>query len=70
MAWIVLCIAGFFEIIWAFYMKQSEGFTRLVPTIITLIPIPVIGTRRPASTLSAVASVVVPPVTAWAALVI
>ncbi len=37
MAWIVLCIAGFFEIIWAFYMKQSEGFTRLVPTIITLV---------------------------------
>lgn len=37
MAWIVLLIAGLFEILWAFYMKQSEGFTRLVPTIITLV---------------------------------
>ena len=36
MAWIVLVVAGLFEIVWAFSMKQSEGFTRLWPTIITL----------------------------------
>lgn len=37
MAWLFLVIAGVFEIIWAFAMKQSEGFTRLWPTIITLL---------------------------------
>ena len=35
MAWIYLTIAGLFEIIWAFSMKQSEGFTKLVPSLIT-----------------------------------
>ena len=37
MAWIVLFIAGILEIVWAFYMKQSDGFTRLVPSAITLL---------------------------------
>lgn len=37
MAWVYLLTAGFFEIIWAFAMKQSDGFTRLTPTIITLV---------------------------------
>jgi len=37
MAWIVLFIAGILEIVWAFYMKQSDGFTRLVPSVITLL---------------------------------
>jgi len=36
MAWILLGIAGLLEIVWAFSMKQSEGFTRLVPSLITL----------------------------------
>jgi quaternary ammonium compound-resistance protein SugE len=36
-AWIILLIAGLFEVVWAFSMKQSEGFTRLWPSIITLI---------------------------------
>jgi quaternary ammonium compound-resistance protein SugE len=35
MAWILLIIAGIFEIIWAYFMKQSQGFTRLVPTVAT-----------------------------------
>jgi quaternary ammonium compound-resistance protein SugE len=35
-AWIVLIIAGLFEVVWAFAMKQSEGFTRLWPSVITL----------------------------------
>jgi quaternary ammonium compound-resistance protein SugE len=35
-AWLILCIAGLFEVVWAFAMKQSEGFTRLWPSIITL----------------------------------
>ena len=36
MAWLILCIAGLFEVLWSFAMKQSEGFTRLWPSIITL----------------------------------
>ncbi|PZQ99949.1 MAG: quaternary ammonium compound-resistance protein SugE [Cereibacter sphaeroides] len=37
MAWIILVIAGIFEVVWAFAMKQSDGFTKLVPTTITLV---------------------------------
>ncbi|MCJ8163056.1 quaternary ammonium compound efflux SMR transporter SugE [Acinetobacter zhairhuonensis] len=37
MAWIVLVLAGIFEVIWAYSMKMSEGFTRFVPSVITLI---------------------------------
>lgn len=36
MAWIALFFAGLLEIVWAFAMKQSHGFTRLVPSLITL----------------------------------
>ena len=36
MAWLVLIIAGLFEIVWAFSMKQSEGFTRLWPSVVTV----------------------------------
>lgn len=34
-AWIALVFAGLFEIVWASAMKQSQGFTRLWPSIIT-----------------------------------
>ena len=37
MAWIVLFVAGLLEIVGAFSMKQSEGFTRLVPSVVTLV---------------------------------
>ncbi|MEW4468917.1 quaternary ammonium compound efflux SMR transporter SugE [Parasphingorhabdus sp. JC815] len=37
MAWIYLFIAGIFEVVWAYAMKQSEGFTRLVPSVITMV---------------------------------
>ena len=36
MPWIYLVIAGLLEVVWAFSMKQSDGFTRLYPTLITL----------------------------------
>jgi len=36
MAWISLLIAGLFEIVWAYFMKQSHGFTRLWPSVATL----------------------------------
>ncbi|MBN8829108.1 MAG: quaternary ammonium compound efflux SMR transporter SugE [Sphingomonadales bacterium] len=37
MAWIILVIAGLLEVVWAFSMKQSEGFTRLWPSVVTLV---------------------------------
>ena len=37
MAWIYLVIAGVLEIVWALAMKQSHGFTKLVPSIVTLV---------------------------------
>jgi len=37
MAWAYLILAGIFEIIWAYSMKMSEGFTKLTPSIITII---------------------------------
>ncbi|WP_315128175.1 SMR family transporter [Comamonas antarctica] len=37
MAWIYLVVAGLFEIVWAFTMKLSEGFTKLGYSAITLV---------------------------------
>lgn len=36
MAWIVLLFAGLFEIVWAYSMKLSDGFTKLTPSLITI----------------------------------
>ena len=36
MTWIFLIFAGIFEIVWAYSMKLSEGFTKLTPSLITL----------------------------------
>jgi len=37
MAWIVLFVAGLLEIVWAYYMKASEGFSKPIPSIITIV---------------------------------
>lgn len=37
MAWVFLLTAGFLEIVWAFTLKQSQGFTRMGPTVITIV---------------------------------
>jgi quaternary ammonium compound-resistance protein SugE len=37
MSWIILIIAGLLEMVWATTMKQSDGFSRLTPSIVTLI---------------------------------
>ncbi|MBO1074344.1 quaternary ammonium compound efflux SMR transporter SugE [Roseomonas marmotae] len=37
MSWIALFVAGLLEVGWAAGLKQSEGFTRLVPSILTII---------------------------------
>jgi quaternary ammonium compound-resistance protein SugE len=36
-AWITLIIAGILEVVWAYFMKQSHGFTRIVPSIICIV---------------------------------
>ncbi|WP_428387931.1 DMT family transporter [Mucisphaera sp.] len=37
MPWLYLTLAAIFEVIFALAMKQSEGFTRLWPTVVTII---------------------------------
>nr|WP_315280416.1 quaternary ammonium compound efflux SMR transporter SugE [uncultured Acinetobacter sp.] len=36
MAWIMLILAGIFEVVWAYSMKLSDGFSKLTPSIVTL----------------------------------
>ncbi|HWU19269.1 MAG TPA: quaternary ammonium compound efflux SMR transporter SugE [Devosia sp.] len=36
MAWVYLAIAGIFEMGWAIGLKYTEGFTRPLPTILTV----------------------------------
>ena len=31
MTWIILVLAGLFEVVWAVGLKYTHGFTRLVP---------------------------------------
>jgi quaternary ammonium compound-resistance protein SugE len=35
MAWVVLIVAGLFEIVWATGLKYTEGFTRPWPSLMT-----------------------------------
>ena len=37
MAWILLTLAGLFEIGWAIGLKYTEGFTRPMPTVLTIV---------------------------------
>ena len=37
MAWVILVVAGLFEVGWAIGLKYTEGFTRLWPTIWTAL---------------------------------
>ena len=37
MAWLFLTAAGVLEIVWAVGLKYTEGFTRLVPSAITVL---------------------------------
>lgn len=36
MAWLLLLIAGLFEVGWAIGLKYTEGFSRPLPTVLTL----------------------------------
>ncbi|MEP9386879.1 quaternary ammonium compound efflux SMR transporter SugE [Mesorhizobium sp. KR9-304] len=37
MSWVYLFVAGLFEVGWAIGLKYTNGFTRLVPTVLTAI---------------------------------
>jgi len=37
MVWVYLFVGGFFECVWAVSMKYSEGFTKLWPSIVTVL---------------------------------
>jgi quaternary ammonium compound-resistance protein SugE len=37
MEWIMLLIAAVLEVTWAVFMKMSEGFTKMLPSVITVI---------------------------------
>ena len=36
MAWLALTVAGLLEVVWAFAMKQSQGFTRPLPSLLAV----------------------------------
>lgn len=37
MSWLVLFIAGLLEIVWSVGLKYTHGFSRLVPSVMTLV---------------------------------
>lgn len=37
MSWVLLAAAGILEIVWAYAMKQSHGFSRLGPSVVTIV---------------------------------
>ena len=36
MSWVILAVAGLLEVVWAIGLKYTHGFTRLVPSAITI----------------------------------
>jgi len=36
MAWLLLLVAGALEMVWAIGLKYTEGFSRLVPSVVTI----------------------------------
>jgi len=37
MTWLILLLAGLFEVVWAVGLKYTHGFTRLIPSVITAL---------------------------------
>lgn len=37
MAWLILILAGLLEVVWASALKCTDGFTKVLPTSITLV---------------------------------
>lgn len=40
MAWVFLLVAAGFEVVWAISLKESDGFSRLVPTLLFAVAAP------------------------------
>jgi quaternary ammonium compound-resistance protein SugE len=40
-SWLILVVAGLFETAWALALKQSDGFSKLVPTLVFLVTLAV-----------------------------
>ena len=36
-AWVCLIIAGLVEFVWAYFLKESHGFTILIPSLLALV---------------------------------
>lgn len=36
MSWLLLLLAGLFEVVWAIGLKYTDGFSRPLPTLLTL----------------------------------
>ena len=41
MAWVILIVAGFFEMAWVIGLKYSHGFTRPLPSLFTVVTLAV-----------------------------
>lgn len=41
LAWLALISAGIFEIIWAYFLKQSDGMTKILPSVFFVITLAV-----------------------------
>lgn len=39
MAWVLLIIAGLLEVGWAIGLKYTDGFSKLIPTVLTILAI-------------------------------
>ena len=37
MSWLMLVVAGLLEVVWAVGLKYTQGFTRLVPSVVTVV---------------------------------
>jgi len=37
MSWLILFLAGIFEVVWAIGLKYTHGFTKVTPTIFTIV---------------------------------
>lgn len=39
MNWVILCIAGMLEVVWAVGLKRTAGFTKPIPSLVTVAAI-------------------------------
>ncbi len=39
LSWVVLAVSGLFEAVWATALSRSEGFTKLVPSVVFIVAV-------------------------------